>query len=139
MPPDTFYMNPSDVLNGTMRSKTVPTKYWNLTNNPYTGNLIEVRVNWLYTNYYFAPNSNGIMYLDYNIKPYNTEGTRMNIGVYNISTGKFVKYYETGGVPTAACIQIKELKTNQHYALAFTAIRDPLAYNAIQGTIKIFH
>ncbi len=43
--PDTFYMNPSDVLNGTMRSKTVPTKYWNLINNPYTGNLIEVRAN----------------------------------------------------------------------------------------------
>lgn len=43
--PDTFYMNPSDVLNDTMCSKTVPTKYWNLTNNPYTGNLIEVRAN----------------------------------------------------------------------------------------------
>ena len=43
--PDTFYMNPSDVLNDTMCSKTDPTKYWNLTNNPYTGNLIEVRAN----------------------------------------------------------------------------------------------
>lgn len=32
------------------------------------------------------------MYLDYNIKPYNTEETRMNTGVYNISNGKFVKY-----------------------------------------------
>ena len=90
--PDTFYMNPSDVLNDTMCSKTYPTKYWNLTNNPYTGNLIEVRANQLYTNYYFAPNSNVVMYLDYNIKPYNTEETRMNIGVYNISNGKFLKY-----------------------------------------------
>lgn len=137
--PSKFFSNPVDVLNSSLRSTSVPTRYWNLASSAYTGNLVEVRVNWLYTNYYFAPNSSGILYLDYNIRPVNTTGTQMQIGVYNISTGKFVKYYTTGGVPTAACIQIKGLNTDQHYALAFTAVRDPLPYNAVQGTIQVYH
>lgn len=75
--PSKFFSNPVDVLNSSLRSTSVPTRYWNLASSAYTGNLVEVRVNWLYTNYYFAPNSSGILYLDYNIRPVNTTGTQM--------------------------------------------------------------
>lgn len=137
--PKEFFDNPSDVLNSSFRSTTKPTKYWNLASKDYTGNLIEVRASWLYTNYYFSPNNSGALNLDYNISPINMNGTKMKIGIYNKSTDKFVKYYTTGGVPTAACIRVTGLNKNQHYAFAFTAVRDPNAYNGIRGTIRVYH
>lgn len=137
--PSEFYENPSDVLNGSLRSIEEPIYFWDLNSGDYYGNLIEVRQHWLYTNYYFLPNSSGILYLDYSIQPVEQTGTKMRIGVYNMSTGKFVKYYTSPPSPTAICIQVKDLNTNQHYAFAFLAIRDPLALNAVQGTIRVFN
>lgn len=137
--PEEFFDNPADVLRGQLRSTSKPTVFWNLNSNEYTGNLIEVRRSWLYTNYYFSPSSSGVLFLDYNISPINVNGTKMLIALYNKSTDKFEQTYTTGGVPTAACIRVAGLNTNQHYAFAFKAIRDPDAYHGIKGTIKVYH
>lgn len=134
-----FFENPSDVLNGHLYEVTKPTKFWDLSSKDYNGNLVEVRASWLYTNYYFSPNSRGELNIDYWITPVNASGTKMTISVYNISTGKFVTSYTTAGSPTGACVTFRGLNTNQHYAFAFQAVRDPLAYNAVQGTIVVYH
>lgn len=137
--PDTFFENPSDIINGRLRSTSKPTLFWDLSSSTYTANLVEVRMNWLYTNYFFLPNSSGKLYVDYNIKPIEANGTVMKIGVYNMTTGRFEQDFNTPGVPIAACSQIKGLNTRQNYAIAFLAVRDLTAFNGIQGTVKIFH
>lgn len=139
--PSEFFENPSDVLSGSdvsLFSTSVPTLYWDLSSSPYNGNLDVIRVNWVYTNYYFAPNSNGELNLDYNISPVNISGTKMQIGLYNFSTRKFVSYYTTEGAPTAQCLTFRNLNTQQHYAFAFVAIRDLNAANAVTGTIRVY-
>lgn len=133
-----LYENPDDVLSASYRSTSKPTQYWNLSSRAYSGNLVEVRVNWLYTNYYFSPNSSGIIFLDYNISPLNVSGTKMQIGLYNKSTDSFVKYYTSSGAPTSSCLRVTGLNKNQHYAFAFKAIRDPNTYNGVSGTIKVY-
>lgn len=134
-----FFENPSDVLNGNYREKNIPTQYCDLNSSQYNGNLIEVRSSLLYTNYYFSPNTNGELKIDYWISPINTSGTKMIIKLYNISTRKFVETYTTSGAPTGACVTFRGLNKSQHYAFAFQAIRDPLAYNAVEGTITVYH
>lgn len=135
--PVDFFENPDDVIGISTYTTSVPTLYWDLSSKDYNGNLVEVRAGWLYTNYYFSSNKDGKLFLDYNIQGIDTDGTKMQIGVYNKSTGKFVQYYTTSGVPTAACMQFTGLNKSQHYALAFKAVRDPLAYNGIKGTIVV--
>lgn len=137
--PDTFFENPSDIINGRLRSTSKPTLFWDLNSSTYTANLVEVRMNWLYTNYFFVPNTSGKLYVDYNIKPIEVNGTVMKIGVYNMITGRFEKDFNTAGVPVAACSQISELNANQTYALAFIAVRDTDGMHGIQGTVKVFH
>lgn len=137
--PKEFFENPSDVINGNLYSTAKPTKFWDLSSSDYNGNLVEVRASWLYTNYYFLPNSSGAINLDYWIEPVNVTGTKMTIKIYNMSTGKFVSTYTTAGAPTGACVTFRGLNTNQHYAIAFQAVRDPLAYNAVEGTIVVYH
>ena len=134
-----FFENPSDVINGNLYSTSKPTKFWNLSSNDYNGNLVEVRSSWLYTNYYFFPNSSGALNLDYWIEPVNAAGTKMTIKVYDVTAGKFVSTYTTAGAPTGACITFRGLNTTHHYAIAFQAVRDPLAYNAVEGTFVVYH
>ena len=137
--PDEFYKNPDDELSDYFRSTSKPSRYWNLNSSAYSGNLVEVRVSWLYTNYYFSPNNNGVIFLDYNIKPLNVSGTKMQIGLYNKSTNSFDKYYTSAGAPTSACLRVSGLNKNQHYAFAFKAIRDYNAYNGLSGTFKVYN
>ncbi len=137
--PFEFYDNPSDNLNGLLYSTSKPTNYWDLSSKgTYTANLVEVRASWLYTNYYFSPNSSGKLYLEYSLYPVEGTSTKVQIGVYNKSTDKFVKYY-TVGTPAFQSLQITGLNPDQHYAIAFTALRDLTAYNSVQGTVKIHH
>ena len=113
--PSSFYKNPSDVLDSNaikLDSLSVPTKYWNLSFSAYTGNLVSVGKNWLYTNYYFSSNNNGTIYLDYNIQSVNSNGVKTRIGLYN----RFDKQYTTACVPTGACLTVSGLNKNQHYA-----------------------
>lgn len=138
--PRGFFENPSDVINGSLtRSLSIPTAYWNLSSSNYYGNLVEVRVNWLYTNYYFYPNSSGKLYLDYDITPVDAAGTKMYIRVYDITTSSEIAVYTSGASPTSSCIQVSGLNTSHKYAFAFRAKRDPLAYNAVEGSIIVYH
>ncbi len=140
--PSSFYKNPSDVLDSNaikLDSLSVPTKYWNLSSSAYTGNLVSVGKNWLYTNYYFSSNNNGIIYLDYNIQSVNSNGVKTRIGLYNKSTGRFDKQYTTAGAPTGACLTVAGLNTNQHYAFAFHTVAKNNNYYNVKGTIKVYH
>ena len=134
-----FFINPSDVIGNNSRSTSIPTAYWNLSSANYYGNLVEVRASWLYTNYYFYPNSSGKLYLDYYITPINSPGTKMYIAVYDITTSSTVTTYTSAGSPTGSCIQVSGLNTSHKYAFAFKAVRDPWAYNGVQGTITVYH
>lgn len=130
----------SDIIGeSSTKSLSIPTAYWNLSSSDYHGTLTEVRVNWLYTNYYFYPNSSGKLYLDYDIEPINVAGTKMYIRVYDITTSSEVALYTSGGSPTSSCIQVSGLNTSHKYAFAFRAKKDLGAYNGVKGTITVYH
>jgi hypothetical protein len=139
--PSEFFTNPSDTLSDKflLRSQSKPTVFWDLSSSSYTANLQEIRKNLVYTNYYFSPNSSGQLNLDYNITGIETTGTKMRISVYNKSTDTIVSEYITAGAPTAQCMTFGGLNTSQHYAFAFSTVRQGLAYKGVTGTAVVYH
>lgn len=134
-----FFTNPSDTLNGMLYSLNVPTSFYNLNNDSYTANLTEVGHGWLYTNYYFSPNSSGVLFVDYDVRQMNAWSTGMQIGVYDIETRKMVQTFNVNKVPTAACLRISGLNTSHHYAIAFTLYNYSDISARVQGTAVVYH
>lgn len=50
------------------RSTSLPTSYWSLAQRSYTADLQVVGKHWLYTNYYYHPNGDGKIYVDYSVR-----------------------------------------------------------------------
>ena len=50
------------------RSTSLPTSYWSLAQKSYTADLQVVGKHWLYTNYYYHPNGDGKIYVDYSVR-----------------------------------------------------------------------
>ncbi|WP_459999078.1 hypothetical protein [Paradesulfitobacterium aromaticivorans] len=56
----------SDMLNGALRSTSKPTEFWDLEEDGiYHATLSTVGVSWLYANFYFSPNDDGRIYVDF--------------------------------------------------------------------------
>lgn len=114
-----FFDNPTDTLNGMLCSPNKPTSFFNLKNGLYTVNLVKASYDWLYTNYYFYPNSNGVIFLDYDLHLLNLWPTKMQIGVYDIDTKKIVQTFIQLGISISSCLMITNLNTSHRYAIAF--------------------
>lgn len=71
------------------RSTSLPTSYWSLAQKSYTADLQVVGKHWLYTNYYYHPNGDGKIYVDYSVRA-DTRTTTFYIGLYDLTQDKLV-------------------------------------------------
>lgn len=132
----------SDSINIVPQSTSLPTKYWNLANgNSYGATLTEVRVSWLYTNYFFHANSNGKLNIDYTIYSDTGRGTQMKVGVYDLTQGKFVTTFTSGESSLKGLSEswvVSGLSKTDKYAVAFVAVFDGMSRDSVHGTATIY-
>lgn len=136
--------NPTEILNGEIQpfSTSRPTAYYDLSRSDYTANLECVGVNWLYTNYYFYPSSNGEIHVDYTIYSYTGRSTPMKIGFYDLTDKKWAADFTTSGSTMSGISEgmyAYNLNINHKYAVAFTAVQDGFTKDAVYGTAVISH
>ncbi|KFD40486.1 hypothetical protein DK28_0204870, partial [Peptococcaceae bacterium SCADC1_2_3] len=74
----------------TSQSTTVPTMFWNLSTNNYNGSFSGVSNAGIYTNYYFAPNSNNTIYLDERVTGQNSSSQKYTVTLYDKTSGSAV-------------------------------------------------
>lgn len=114
------------VLNGgLLRSTSLPTSGHDLGGGAYYADLEWVQAGWLYTNKYFKPNTNGEIYVDYDVATDGTWGS-MRIGFYDMSAKKMVATWDTdefGISGIRGSIYCYNLDTSKNYAVAFISIR----------------
>ncbi len=129
----------NDTLNAGSRSLSKPTKYWNLNSSSYRASLELVSTSWLYTNYYFHCNSSGKINIEGKVYSDTGRPTQMKIGVYSLTTNRFVKYYTV-----ESCLQgtyfvhsFTGLSTTSNYAIAFIAVYDGFSNDSVHGWAEI--
>lgn len=128
-----------DVLNGMARSLSIPTTYWNLGSQKYSATLEMVGRSMLYTNYYFKPNSNGVLYVDYDVVAQGAATFR--IGAYNIDTGNVVASsdLQVTGYGKEGTVTFSSLDTDSNYAVFFMSVYDGWAVVYVSGSAEIYH
>ncbi len=128
-----------DVLVGSSkdtRETTLPTSYWSLAQNSYKANLQVVGKSWLYTNYYYHPNGDGKIFVNYDVKA--KEGTTtLYIGLYDLVQNELVVVFPVDGIEeggTTGSMYFYNLVQSHNYAVCFRA--HPTALN---GKAEIKH
>lgn len=131
-----FFGNTDAVLIGSSeetRSTSLPTSYWSLAKNNYTADLQVVGKNWLYTNYYYHPNGDGKIYVDYNIRA-DTSTTTFYIGLYDLTQDKLVVEFTVDDVRTSGktgSMNFYNLVQSHNYAVCFRAHPSSLNGSAV--------
>lgn len=139
------YNEPSvynDHLNGNMRSLSLPTAFHDLSEYDYWATLDEVKLHWLYTNYYFKPNDDSEIYVQYTIYSDTGRPTQMKIGMYDLDTEKMVvtwtsKESTLDGV--TGSVRFYNLNKDHRYAVAFTAVYDGMSHDSVHGNAEVSH
>lgn len=102
------------------RETSRPTKYWELRNNPYSGKIEYLTKSTLYTNYYFFPNENGVLFVSYNFRSETGAPVALRIRLYDMYQNKFVNSYESDYVSRGSGVMyFSGLVTNRTYCIAF--------------------
>lgn len=113
-------------------SLSVPTVPWDLENkNNYDANLQVVGKAWLYTNYYFYPNGDGKLYVDYDLVA--ESNTVVQLGIYDISQSKIVATWLTSEFGTeglSGSMYWYNLTPSHGYAIAFRSTEATVSGNA---------
>ena len=136
--------NYTEILNGSIQTYSLskPTKYYNLANLSYKASLEVVGNAWLYTNYYFYPNSSGTIYVNYTIYSDTGRATKMKIGFYDLTDNEWDAYYTTNG-STISGISGKmyayNLDKGHKYAVAFYSVYDGWTHDTVHGSAVISH
>lgn len=131
-----FFGNNDAVLIGSSeetRSTSLPTSYWSLAKNNYTADLQVVGKNWLYTNYYYHPNGDGKIYVDYNVRA-KTSTTTLYIGLYDLTLDKLVVTFTVSDVSTSGktgSMNFYNLVQSHNYAVCFKAHPSALNGSAV--------
>ena len=131
-----FFGNTDAVLIGSSeetRSTSLPTSYWSLAKNNYTADLQVVGKNWLYTNYYYHPNGDGKIYVDYNIRA-DTSTTTFYIGLYDLTQDELVVEFTVDDVRTSGktgSMNFYNLVQSHNYAVCFRAHPSSLNGSAV--------
>lgn len=115
------------------RSTSVPTKYWNLSKKDYSADLQIVGRDWLYTNYYYHPNGDGIINVDYNVVA-DKSTTTLYIGLYDLTQAKLVVEFTVSNVRTSGkkgSMYFYNLVPSHNYAVCFRAHPSSLHGSAV--------
>ena len=105
----------------TPQSTTVPTMFWNLSANNYNGSFSDVSNAGIYTNYYFAPNSNNTIYLDERVTGQNSTSQTYIVTLYDKTSGSaFYQNTLTVGNTTWTLIY-SGLNSNHFYYIKWQA------------------
>ena len=99
-------------IDGRLRSLQLPTNSLDLSRQSYRANIISASSRWLYTDVYFK--TNNTIRINYNLTSNN--GQNAKIGIYDITTGSWVKTVN-GLVGTTSK---SELNSTHKYAVAFS-------------------
>lgn len=111
------YLNEKSSL---LRETNVPTKYWELRGNPYSGVIEYLTISTLFTNYYFFPNADGKLNVSYAFHSETGAPVALVISLYDMYQKKFVASFETGyGNNISDVMHFYNLVTNRTYAVAF--------------------
>lgn len=99
-------------IDGRLRSLQLPTNSLDLSRQSYRANIVSASNRWLYTDVYFK--SNNTIRINYNLTSNN--GQNAKIGIYDITTGSWVKTVN-GLVGTTSK---SGLNSTHKYAVAFS-------------------
>ncbi len=132
---DITFAETDDVLNGeyTPKSTSLPTDSWNLADDDYAADLQIVGKSWLYTNYYFHPNGDGRIYVDYDVTA-DTSTTNLYIGLYDLTEDKLVVEFDPIEVRTTGktgSMYFYNLVNSHKYAVCFRAHPSSLNGSAV--------
>ena len=99
-------------IDGRLRSLQLPTNSLDLSRQSYRANIVSASSRWLYTDVYFK--TNNTIRINYNLTSNN--GQNAKIGIYDITTGSWVKTVN-GLVGTTSK---SGLNSTHKYAVAFS-------------------
>lgn len=132
--------NYDDYLDARLRSTSVPSSYWNLSNSSYNANLVQVGAGWLYTNYYFKSNSSGKIHIEGMVYSNTGRPTQVKVGLYNLDKGKVVQSYIVTSSLNGQYFShtFSGLSTSAKYAIAFICIYDGFTRDTVHGSANIY-
>lgn len=115
------------------RSTSLPTQSWSLAGNNYSADLQIVGKSWLYTNYYFHPNGDGRIYVDYSATA-DSSTTSLYIGLYDLTKDTLVVEHTAIEVRTTGktgSMYFYNLVPSHDYAVCFRAHPSSLNGSAV--------
>ena len=125
------------------RSLSKPTEFWDLSIRDYNGTLSVVGISWLYSNYYFSPNSENKINVTYTIYSDSGRPTQMIVGLYDITESRQTSASWTSQGSTLDGItesfNFINLNADHYYAITFCAKFDGLSRDTVHGTATIRH
>lgn len=126
----------SSLSSVTPQGTSVPTMFWNLAANNYNGSFSGVSNIGIYTNYYFAPNSNNTIYLDQRVTGQNSTSQTYIVTLYDKTSGSAV-YQNTLTVgDTTWTLTYSGLNSNHFYYMKWQAVGTNML---IDGTFTVRH
>lgn len=133
-----------DVLTSNTRSTSVPKEFYDLSEQDYEANMVTIGArSWLYTNYYFSPNSDNEIHVIYDIEGPGVSFTKLRIGLYDITSKEMVTSWLTDTIDPGYGISGKmyfyNLDPEHYYAVAFRSTGNDVGAKALSGTATIYH
>lgn len=106
-------------------STSPPGSFWNLINNPYSGQFSDVRTG-IYTNYYFSPSSSGDLYLDQTVS--GTTGQDFVVELLDQTNGGAIAYSNVIMDNSSTTVTWPNLNKSHHYEVWWAPVNsnDPI-------------
>lgn len=115
---------------------TYPTEYWSLSEESYTAEFEVLGSGALFTNYYFRPNGEGEIHIDYQLAT-ETGTTTVEVGCIDMDKNDVVSTFKTGAFGTSGVysgIRFSGLTISHKYCFVFKS-NDQV----VTGTALIYH
>lgn len=120
-----------------------PTTFYNLSKKYYKASMQCIGTSWLYTNYYFKPNSNKKINVNYSL--YSTKGSATNviIGIFDLSNNSKLISKRTisniYGSGKSGSFSFTGLNKSHKYTVAFCVSSGGWSVKNAYGSAKIYH
>lgn len=112
------------------RGNYIPTSYWNLDNSAYHYSITNMQ-SYVYTDYYFAPNSQGKIYMS--LDSFNSGGNNITIRCYEVSSNSEVAHW-TNNPQIYSGLAWTGLSQNKMYYFKFE-----ISSGTLSGSGTIYH
>lgn len=121
------------------RSTSRPTNPFDLSKKDYEATLTLVSTSWLYTNFYFKPNSEGRIYVDCTIDS-GIAAQTIRMGILDMDT-KQISYYEyyVTSVGDRLDTYFYNLDPAKNYAVCWISVYDHFTHTSFSGSATISH